>query len=427
MRKWGFLPGLCIALLVLAPTAHADKVIKKGQGKKVVITGGGWGHGIGMSQYGALGRAENGKSAEQILTKYYTGVKVTARGEPEKIRVGLHQGHRSISATSHAFQPGGGKALFRVKGKSGRLAQGPRGTTWRVEVASKGRMRLFKNGNKVKNQGRSLFGGPARPLVMVYEKFDSRISVEGKAHDYPYGRLQFDSYSCGADRCLRLVLSLPMQKYLYGLGEMPASWPAAALKAQAIAGRTYAYSKIDRLGQHNAPCNCAVYDSTVDQAYIADTKRTSSGAYWDDWKAAVDETNNKVVFYHGEPIQALYFSSSGGHTENNENVWRGSAVPYLRGVKDGPDSVDANPNHKWRVTMTWSQLSKKLNASFGTGGLRRFRLVRPFGVSGRVTVVKTPDKGGVKIVGAKRTVRVDGWDIRQLLNLRDTLFRVKAK
>jgi SpoIID/LytB domain protein len=222
-------------------------------------------------------------------------------------------------------------------------------------------------------------------------------------------------------------LSLPMQKYLYGLGEVPASWPAAALKAQAIASRTYAYSKIDRLGQHNSPCDCAVYDSTIDQAYIGDSKRTGSGEYWDDWKAAVDDTNNQVILHQGDPIQALYSSSSGGHTENNENVWGGSPIPYLRGVKDGPDSVDANPNHRWKEQMSWSRLSSRLNASLGTGGLKKFRLVRPFGVSGRVTIVKSSDKGGVKVVGKERTVRVDGWEIRQLLSLRDTLFRVKTK
>jgi stage II sporulation protein D len=428
VRKWGLLPGACIAALLIAAPAHADKVIKKGEGKTVVISGGGWGHGIGMSQYGALGRALNGKSAAEIVTTYYTGTSVTSRSNPDRIRVGLHQGHQAISATSHAFAEGGGKAVFRVNGKSGRLAQGPPGTNWRVEVASKGRMRLFKNGKKVRKNGRSMFGGPAHPLVMVYEKFKSRVSVEGKAHDYPYGRLQFDAYSaCGADHCLRLVLSLPMQKYLYGLGEVPASWPAAALKAQAIASRTYAYSKIDRLGQHNSPCGCAVYDSTIDQAYVGDTKRTGSGEYWDDWKVAVNETNNQVILHQGDPIQALYSSSSGGHTENNENVWGGSPIPYLRGVKDGPDSVDANPNHTWREEMSWSKLSRRLNESLDTGGLKRFRLVPPFGVSGRVTIVKSPGKGGVKVVGKERTVRLDGWEIRQLLSLRDTLFRVKTK
>jgi stage II sporulation protein D len=429
VRKWGLLPGLCVAALLISSPAQADKLIKAGQGKRVVISGGGWGHGIGMSQYGAYGRALNGKSAQQILTTYYTGVSVTSRTKPDRIRVGLHQARKDVAVTSKPMRVGGGKAVFRVSGRSGRLAKGPPGTTWRVEVASRGRMHLFKNGRRVKHNGRKAFGGPAHPLVMVYEKFGSLIDVEGKAHDYAYGRMQFDSYpgSCSAGYCLRLILSIPTQKYIYGLGEVPASWPAAALRAQAIASRTYAYSKIDRLGQHNPPCDCAVYDSTVDQAYIGDSKRTTSGEFWDDWKAAVDATNDQVILYNGDPIQALYSSSSGGYTENNENVWGGSPIPYLRGVQDGPDAVGANPNHTWKVKMKWSELSNKLNAHLGVGALRRLRLVPPFGVSGRVTVVKGPDRGGVKVVGAAKTARVDGWDVRQMLNLKDTLFRVKVK
>src|SRR5919202_1280347 len=97
----------------------------------------------------------------------------------------------------------------------------------------------------------------------------------------------FETYptsSCDPGFCLRLVAVMPMQRYLYGLGEMPSSWPQAALRAQAIAGRTYALNKISRIGQHRYPCDCAVYDSTVDQSYIGDAKRRSG--YWAEWRSA---------------------------------------------------------------------------------------------------------------------------------------------
>jgi SpoIID/LytB domain protein len=216
-----------------------------------------------------------------------------------------------------------------------------------------------------------------------------------------------------------------MQKYLYGLGEVPSSWPQATLRAQAIAGRTYALEKIRRSGQHRYPCSCAVYDSTLDQAYIGDAKRTGSGVYWDDWKRAVDRTRSRVILFRGDPIQALYSSSSGGHTENNENVWGGAAIPYLRGVGDGPDRVSANPNHTWSVSMRWRTFENKLQAAYGIGNLEAFRLIRPFGVSGRVTVVKPNNTGGVRIRGSRRTVRVSGWSVRSALGLKDTLFRVE--
>ena len=397
-------------------------------GRTVVISGGGWGHGIGMSQYGAYGRALKGQSASEILEHYYSGARVRTKNMPARVRVGLLEGRSSISATSSGFSSGKGRVVFKVAGGM-RVASGDAGANWRVVPSSTGGMRLYKNGNRITRDGKSVFGSPNHVLVAQYERFHSLIRIKEKANNYAFGRMNFGTYSSGScgDYCLRLVLKVSMQKYLFGLGEVPASWPQASLRSQAIAGRTYAFEKVKRSGQHRYPCDCAVYDSTYDQAYIGDAKRTGSGSYWDDWKRAVTATRSKVILHKGAPIQALYSSSSGGHTENNENVWGGSPFPYLRGVPDGPDAVAANPNFKWRVSMGWRAFSSKLNSAFNTGGLKRFRLLKPFGVSGRVTVVKGPDRGGVRIVGSNRTARASGWGIRTALGLKDSLFRVDVR
>jgi stage II sporulation protein D len=416
MRTTGRAAVLALAgILAVAPAALADKQVK--------ITGGGWGHGIGMSQYGAYGRAIAGHSATEILEAYYTGVHVRTDKLPQRIRVGLLQGRQTISTTSSSFGGAGGKVVWVAPGK-GKIAKGPAGTNWRVAPTSSGAMSLFKNGRRVRKNGDATFGKPGNALTMTFQKYHSLVSVDGKGHDYAYGRMLIDTAPCGSNHCLRLVLSLPMQKYLYGLGEVPASWPAAALRAQVIAARTYAFSKIKRLGQHLSPCDCAVYDSTADQAYLGDSKRTDSGQYWDEWKAAVNDTDDQVILYEGDPIQALYSSSSGGYTENNENVWGGTPIPYLRGVPDPADDVPENPNHSWTVKMSWSTFSDKLNGDFGSGKLIKFKLMPPFGVSGRVTVVTSAEEGGVKIVGGQKTVRADGWEVRNALGLKDTLFRV---
>jgi SpoIID/LytB domain protein len=407
--------GLLAAATALTLAAPA------GASERVVIKGGGWGHGIGMSQYGAYGLAKRGKRAGAILRHYYRGVDLSRRRMP-KVRVGLLQYDSSIGMSSN-----GGRVEFKVVGTKGRIARGTASDSWSVQPSSTGRIRLYKNGNQVVRDGRRAFGGPSKPLLAIYENFGSSVSVAEKGTAYRYGRLEVGSYassSCGAGYCLRLVLKVSMQKYLYGLGEVPSSWPGAVLQAQAIAGRTYAYRKIKAYGQHTSPCNCAVVDSVYDQAYIGDAKRTGSGEYWDDWKRAVDRTDRKVILFNGEPIQALYSSSSGGHTENNENVWGGSPLPYLRGVKDPTDGVAVNPNHSWRLEMSRSELASKLNAAYGIGSLKAIKLVRPFGVSGRVTVVKPGVGGGVKIVGTNRTVRVSGWSLRSALGLKDTLFRI---
>jgi SpoIID/LytB domain protein len=393
----------------------------------VVISGGGWGHGIGMSQYGAYGRAQQGASSAQILEHYYSGAKVTKKSMG-RIRVGLLQSRSSISITPQKFAGDGGLVVFKEEGTPGRVATGGPSARFRVESTGTGRMRLYKNDKLVKKNGRRVFGSPAHPLFLRYEKQGSMVHVNEKNISYAYGQLEFGSYqsgSCGSGYCLRLVAILPMQKYIYGLGEVPSSWPQAVLRSQAIAGRTYAFEKIQRLGQNRTPCACAVYDSVIDQAYIGDSKRTGSGTYWKDWKQAVDETKGEVILHKGDPIQALYSSSSGGHTENNENVWGGTPLPYLRGVPDGPDDVSANPNHSWRLRMTWNEFEKELQTSYGIGNLERFRILKPLGVSGRVTVVKSPDRGGVKIVGSRNTYRESGWDMRSVLSLKDTLFKIR--
>jgi len=408
-----------LALVALAPGAAG--------GTRVIIKGGGWGHGIGMSQYGAYGRALRGESSQQILEHYYSGANVTER-DMMRIRVGLLQTRSTIRLSPRKFRDDGGLITFKAEGIPGRIASGRPGATFRLEPSSTGAMRLYKNGDLVKKDGRRVFGSPAHPILVKYEQHGSMVHVDDKNISYAYGRLEAGTYqsgSCSAGFCLRLVVKLPMQEYLYGLGEVPSSWPDAALRSQAIAGRTYAYEKIRRLGQHRFPCDCAVYDSVIDQAYIGDAKRTGSGVYWDDWKGAVDATNRQVILHNGDPIQALYSSSSGGHTENNENVWGGTPLPYLRGVPDAPDEVSANPNHTWRVEMSWAEFEDEFQASYNIGELERFRIMDPLGVSGRVTVVKSSDRGGVKIVGSRNTYRQDGWDIRSVLSLKDTLFRIR--
>jgi SpoIID/LytB domain protein len=404
-----------VALFVLPGSA--------GAAPRVIIKGGGWGHGIGMSQYGTYGRALRGDSAEQIIEHYYSGAQVSER-EQDKIRVGLLQSQSEIVISGKPFGSGNGTIVFKLGDQ--KLAEGGQNATFRIVPSPTGGLRLYKNGNLVKKNGRRVFGSPKRHVQVNYQQHDSLVYVHDKSIAYAYGHLQIDTYqtnSCDAGFCSRLVVKMPMQKYVYGLGEVPASWPQAALQTQAIAGRTYAFEKISRLGQHRYPCDCAVYDSTIDQAYIGDAKRTGSGSYWDDWKRAVDRTNKQVILHNGSPIQALYSSSSGGHTEHNENVWGGTPLPYLRGVPDGPDDVDANPNHTWRVRMSWGSFENKLQAAYGIGNLRDFKLVRPFGISGRVTVVKGSE-GGAKVIGSQKTARVDGWSLRSSLALKDTLFRV---
>ena len=391
---------------------------------KVVITGGGWGHGLGLSQWGTYERARNGWGANRILRHYYSDTTVKATNLPNQVRVGLLQSQSEIAFTSVALRSGGGDVSFAVKG-SEPFVTGGTNANWKVQPGPRGSIYLFKNGNAVDDDGDKTLGGK-NPVVVEYEPYRTLLNVVDKDNGYKHGRMILDSYggSCLEGRCLRLVAEVPMEDYVRGIAEVSASWPKESLRVQAIIARTYASYKIKTSGQHRVTCDCAVYDSSYDQVYLGDDRRIAAGSYWGEWKRAVRSTEDQAVLYNGAPILALYMSSSGGHTEDNEDVWGGTPLPYLRGVNDRADSTSANVNHTWREEMSWSTFSTRLDAYFDTGAVQRFSLERPFGVSGRVTVVKSDGSGGVRIVGRERTVRASGNQVKSALGLKDTLFRV---
>lgn len=401
--------------LAVGPASHAEAAVA------VTISGGGFGHGLGMSQYGAYGQALAGRDASQILTHYYTDTTVTET-DVSHTRVGLLQGEESISLGSSAGESGSGLIRFKVLGTKTTVAEGDAGVSWEIQPRASGALALYRNGQKLRGQ----WGGPGAPLVIKYARFDSLLGITEKQRWYAYGQVEIGTYastSCATGFCLRAVVELPMQKYLYGLGEVPASWPVEALKAQVIAARTYAHRKHETTGDRRQPCDCTILDWASEQVYLGETRRVQSGSYWDRWTSAVDDTAGLVVLYRGEPINAMYSASSGGHTENNETIWGTAAVPYLRGVRDPYDDNSANPYHDWKVSMRWGQFSTRLDAAFGTGELVSFEIREPRGVSGRVSAVIN-GRGGVRIVGSDKSVVVSGSAVKSALGLKDTLFEV---
>jgi SpoIID/LytB domain protein len=297
------------------------------------------------------------------------------------------------------------------------LGVGGAGQDWRVSTNSSGAVVLRRpNGTTVSRSG-------SKPLYVLYGKYSSLLRLPQTGFRYGYGVLELNAYSTGSGHRVRgIITSLTMQQYLYGLGEVPSSWPTEALRAQAVAGRTYAAEKISRLGQNRSTCNCALYATTFDQVFVGHEKLLgSSGSRW---RSAVDDTVFVVVTSNGKPIEAYYSSSSGGHTEHNEYVWGGTPRSYLRGVADPHDAV--SPNHSWTVEFTHSQLQSRLNAFADTkvGTLYSIETLAPYGVSGRVRRVIGPSEGGVLIEGSSGVKRVSGDRMRQVLGLRSTLFRI---
>ncbi|MGB9803921.1 SpoIID/LytB domain-containing protein, partial [Desulfofundulus sp.] len=156
------------------------------------------------------------------------------------------------------------------------------------------------------------------------------------------------------DRGITVVNQLGIEEYLYGVvpAEMPASWPAEALKAQAVAARSYVLAQMGTYASQGFDV-LATQGSQVYRGYDGEHPAASR---------AVDETRGLVVTYRGRPISAVFHSSSGGYTENSEDVWV-SCVDYLRAR---PDPFDRNPQNKhydWVRTYTADQLKEQLAAS----------------------------------------------------------------
>jgi SpoIID/LytB domain protein len=174
------------------------------------------------------------------------------------------------------------------------------------------------------------------------------VTTNALVNKYRYGQLQFRVIK---DKLLgnrlEIINSVRLQdEYLWGIGEVPSSWPLAALQAQAIASRTYALAKSLKI---RTACSCHLYGSISDQSFVGYSKEIEA-IYGQFWKSAVDSTVGQIITYDGLPIMAYFSSSTGGATETSEHAW-GTATPYTMSVPDTA-SADIKLNPKF---ATWSR------------------------------------------------------------------------
>lgn len=370
------------------------------------IEGGGFGHGVGMSQYGALGFAQQGANYQDILKHYYQGTAVQTLNQPGEVRIWL--GADTSAPADMVFTPSGPTDI--VVNGTGVIGTAPAGKAITV-TASSGRFNVAVQDGPTFNQ----VGGDGNNVYIAYNGNPVRLDTTG--HQYKYGQIEL---SIPADNHLRAVLSnISMEQYLYGLGEVPSSWPADALKAQVVAARTYALEKYNRLGFIRSDCGCTLWRDVRDQNYVGYEKETGSNG--DKWVAAVNATAGQTSTYNGSPIQAFYSSSSGGHTENSENVFV-QALPYLRGVDDPYDAAGGqNSLHSWVREISYADMQNYMNSSSNTsvGTLSNVEFLNPLGVSGRVIKVVN-GQGGVRVTGSNGTKRLSGDSFRSVVNAAST-------
>ncbi len=348
-------------LLAGAATAHAAK-------STFTIKGAGFGHGVGMSQYGAMGYAQHGASAREILAHYYTDTSLGTTDPSRTVRVQL------TDKTGSARISGARQAGERKLDPSVTYTIKRRGLT-EVDLSASGKkLATFR-----------------APLQVAGE--DGIASLGGKGYR---GTLEFAPGLFGG---VSVVNAVSLEDYLQGVvpAESPSSWPAAALQAQAIAARTYAITTA-RGG------NFEQFADTRSQVYGGVSVETPAT------NQAVADTRGQVVTYQGQPVVTYFFSTSGGKTENVENTTLGTEPkPWLKSVDDPYD--DVSPRHRWSpVTTSLPSAGKKLRGLY-RGGFRGIKVLQR-GASPRVM--------RAQVRGTRGSTIVDGATLRAKLGLFDT-------
>jgi SpoIID/LytB domain protein len=356
------------------------------------FTGHGWGHGVGMSQYGARGRALAGWGAGRILRHYYRGTRLSVVRR-RNVRVLLSSGLR----TARLWSPTAWRAVgLRAGGR--KITALRAGRTYVLRMLPSGRLALELGHRRV-----GVFTGTMRVQAIR----GSRWTAWGPTRPEAARRYRGSLRAVPQGRSFQLVNVVDMEDYIRGVvpREMPASWgddAPAALAAQAVAARTYALATMKPTSTYD------VYDDDRSQVYggvDAEDPRSD---------AAVRATRGTVLTYHGAVITAFFFSTSGGRTENVENVFNGSPEPYLVSVPDPYDSI--SPYHTWPDPPTFT--AARLGTLLGLDGPVRDVTVLKRGVSPRVLLARVTTRSGRQTLLSGTTMRAD-------LGLRDTWFSVR--
>jgi stage II sporulation protein D len=329
--------------------------------------GAGWGHGVGLSQYGARGMALEGKNEAEILQHFYPGTAVAPVRDDMDVRVNLID-----QATSVVIRVSGSadSVMQIIAGETKTPNATPVATinfTQSLNLALDGMNVLASIGSKevtTRLEPQQIFTirwSGTRFLDGVDAW--ARVGTTASAPLYRYGQIVVRTVKTATGTALVVNNDVRIHdEYLRGIAEMPSSWPVAALKAQVIAARSYALSRYGT-GKLTTACGCHMYSSTKDQRFVGWAKEAEAnwGARWAGAVAetAADPLNGVAVIADGKPITAYFFSSSGGRTQDVAEVW-GSRIRWLTSVPD-PWSLDPsiNPTYaSWTRSVTQGVMAK---------------------------------------------------------------------
>ena len=347
-------------------TTATPKLAESASASTLVISGHGWGHAIGMAQWGADGYAQHGWDYRRILAHYYQGTTVAAGASPT-VRVLLLDGARRVALTSDS--------PWKVVDRVGTTVSLPAGT---LKVAAD----LVVSGQTLVSP--LTFSPGATPLQVGGASYHGELLVVSNGTK------------------LQVVNALGLESYVLGVvgREMPSSWPAAALETQAVAARSYALAELENVVTARA---YDLYNDDRSQVYGGIAAESPPVT------AAVRATARQVVLYGGKVATTYFSSSSGGRTVSAGEAW-GKPIPYLVSVADPYDTL--SPYHNWGPVLFDA---RKAAAALKVPGALQSLTLTP-SPSGRV--------GSVNAVGANGAVTLTASTVRAALGLRSTWFTI---
>jgi SpoIID/LytB domain protein len=356
MGSQGLVRRLLLPLALLSALAFAASA---SSATLFVVRGKGWGHGVGMSQWGAYGLArgyavDHRYTWQQIIAHYFHHTTIGNRSA--KVSVLLVSSRDSVMIGSE----------FRVKAGT-RSVQHSGDST--VSRTAKGRIKV--------SGIEKTFASPAR-----FSPTSGRLHLGPRRYR---GSLVVTAVAGG----VRVVNRLGVDAYVRGVvtNESPSGWgdvgAQAALEAQAVAARSYALWTVAHGG---GKCAGHLCPDTRDQVYSGFDSETANG------RAAVSATAGKVVLSGGSVAETFFSSSSGGRTAASVDTWGGN-LNYLESTADPADLNPSNPNRSWRLLLTPAELGNRLGTRKPGDAVVSSR------VSGRVKTISVGGKTWNKVVG----------------------------
>ncbi|EGL82040.1 SpoIID/LytB domain protein [Caldalkalibacillus thermarum TA2.A1] len=388
-----------IKAINIRDTAQDFNMMSTQQSDTVTIRGGGFGHRVGMSQWGAQGLARSGVSYDKILSHYYPGTRLEQRynDSSQQVTVSLNNGNSRQEWIVKA--PNGANIIDSTGKPAGQLDSN---VTYRL--SSEGQSLKFE---KLNSNGTVASTQTVTGTSVNLNPGNSVIEINFSSNDI---RKYTGTLKAEIDKGIKLTNIVNLDNYLNGVVpyEAYASWNIEALKAQTVAARTFAASR-----------SFNVRDTQSDQVY----RGVYEGQYANNVRSAVQGTNGQVLIFNGSLASSVYSASNGGWIESNVHGFGSSTqFAYLQGREDvygsskiipeqkttdnGPHSLSL---YRWERYVTKSAIE---SAWPSIGQFQAYQITERAAGRGAETI---------KITGSKGTVSVNGREFRSKLGLPSTL------